>query len=362
MSHAPTGAITAAATTSLPEAINGSRNWDYRFSWIRDSSFAVRSLGELGFVGEADGFRKFVERTAAGSAEEIQVLFGVGGERRPIEYEIAELEGYRGSKPVRIGNNARKQVQLDIYGELLDLSWRWHMWGHSPDDDYWDFLVQIVDDAARFWKNTDQGIWEMRGTGRHFVQSKAMCWSALDRGIKLAQELGRSAPLEKWEKAREQVRQAIMEKGYDHGRGVFIQAFDHPQMDASLLLLPSVGFVAYQDERMLRTTDAIREDLEVDGLLLRYPRGNEGMAGEEGVFLTCTFWLVECLARQGKLTQAHEIFQRAISAGNDLHLFSEEYDPVNGEMLGNFPQALTHLSLITAALALAEEEKGKQTQ
>jgi GH15 family glucan-1,4-alpha-glucosidase len=356
LSNAPTGAIAAAATTSLPEAPGGPRNWDYRFSWVRDSAFTVRSLAELGFEGEADGFRRFIERSAAGSAEELQILFGLGGERRLQEYKISALQGYRGAKPVRVGNAAASQIQLDIYGELVDLAWRWYRRGYRPDDDYGEFLIELVNAAAEFWARPDQGIWEMRGKPRHFVQSKAMCWGALDRGIKMAEVLGPQVPLGRWKKAREEIRQALEEKGYDPGRGVFIQAFGERQMDAALLLLPITGFVAYTDERMVRTTNAVWEDLQEDGLLRRYAAGQDGMEGREGVFLACSFWLVECLARQGRLAEARKVFQRAVAAGNDLGLFAEEYDTQAGEMLGNFPQGLTHLSLIAATVALAEME------
>jgi GH15 family glucan-1,4-alpha-glucosidase len=352
LSHAPTGAIAAAATTSLPEQVGGSRNWDYRFSWIRDSYFTIRSLAELGYRKEADGFRRFVERTVAGSADEIQVLFGVGGERHLVEYELPSAEGYRNSRPVRIGNAAESQTQLDVYGELLGLAWIWQTQGQSPDDDYWEFLAHLVHRAARYWSEPDQGIWEMRGPPRHFVHSKAMCWSALDRGIRLAEELGRKAPLGDWKDARDRIRRAIEGQGYDRRRGVFMQAFGHPQMDASLLLLPHTGFVDYRDERMLRTTDAVQSELEKDGLLLRYASGSDGMEGSEGAFCCCSFWLAECLAYQGRLDRARDIFERVLGTANDLGIYSEEYDPKAGEMLGNFPQGLSHLSLIAAAVAI----------
>ncbi len=355
LSNAPSGAIAAAATTSLPETPGGSRNWDYRFSWVRDSSFTVRTLATLGYTNEADGFRRFMERSCAGSAEELQILFGVGGERRLHEYEIKELEGYRGASPVRVGNAAEQQVQLDVYGELLDLAWSWHQRGESPDDDYWEFLVELVDSATKQWRNPDQGIWEMRGKPRHFVLSKAMCWVAIERGMRLAQDLEREAPLDEWRKACEEIRSAIEEKGYDRDRGVFVQAFDASVMDASLLLLPIFGFIEASDERMVRTVAAIREDLEQDGLLLRYRK--DDLAGEEGVFLACSFWLAECLADQGRLEEARSVFQRAAATGNDLGLFSEEYDTRKGEMLGNFPQGLTHLSLIAATVKLGRVMK-----
>lgn len=362
LSNAPTGAIAAAATTSLPESPGGARNWDYRFSWIRDSAFTVRSLTELGYMREADGFRRFIERSSAGSADEIQILFGVGGERRLHEFELKHLAGYRGAQPVRIGNAAETQMQLDIFGELLDLAWTWHTTGRSPDDDYWEFLVELVNAAAELWKEPDRGMWEMRGDPRHFVLSKAMCWVALERGIRLAKDLGRKAPLERWQAALRDVRALIEDKGYDKEQGVFIQAFDRPVMDASLLLLPVFGFVDYRDERMVRTVEAIRRDLWQDGLVLRYASETDDLKGEEGVFLACSFWLVECLARQGRLSEAHQIFQRALSTGNDLGLFAEEYDTRRGEMLGNFPQGLTHLSLIAAAVVLSKMENERQKQ
>ena len=356
LSNAPTGAIVAAPTTSLPEAPGGSRNWDYRFSWIRDSSFTVRSLAQLNYVKEADGFRRFIERSAAGSAHQLQILYGIGGERRLHEYEIAELAGYRGAKPVRIGNAAESQIQLDAYGELLDLAWHWHCRGRSPDDDYWEFLVELVNKVCDCWQTADCGIWEFRGAPRHFVHSKVMCWAALNYGIKLAADLDRAACVEKWQKAREAVHRAVESKGYDVDRGIFIQAFGYPAMDAALLLLPMAGFIAYDDERMIRTTDAVREELSENGLLRRYSDGDDGMEGREGVFLACSFWLAECLARQGRLDEARQTFQRALAVGNDLGLFAEEFDPATDEMLGNFPQGLTHLSLITAAVALNEIE------
>jgi GH15 family glucan-1,4-alpha-glucosidase len=356
LTNAPTGAFSAAPTTSLPEAPGGPRNWDYRYSWLRDSAFSVRSMAELGFVKEADGFRRFVERAAAGSADQLQIMYGVGGERRLVEIEVKHMEGYRGSRPVRIGNAAERQTQLDVYGELLDLAYHWHSLGHSPDDDYWEFLVELVNKAASRWRSPDQGIWEMRGEPRHFVLSKAMCWVALDRGLKLLAELKRTAPESEWVKARDEVCSAVETKGYDKKRGVFVQAFDHPIMDASLLLLPMFGFVDYADERMLRTVDAVEKDLCEDGLIRRYAPGEEGMEGTEGTFLACSFWLAECLARQGKLERAHKVFRRAADTGNDLCLFSEEYDTEAEEMMGNFPQGLTHLSLISTAVAFAEAE------
>ena len=352
-----TGAIAAAATTSLPEAMGGDLNWDYRYSWVRDSAFSVRSLSDIGFRREADAFRAFVERSAAGSAEGLQVMYGLGGERRLTELTLDGLEGYRGAAPVRVGNAASKQLQLDVYGHLLQLAWRWHERGHSPDDDYWRFLLDVVDTAAANWREPDRGIWEIRGEPRHFVHSKAMCWSALDCGIRLAEQSLRQAPLGRWRRERDKIQQAIEREGYDRERGVFLQTFGGDQLDAALLLLPEIGYLAWDDERMIRTVDAIRDALEVDGLLLRYrvdPDRQGRREQPEGAFVACTFWLAECLARQGRLTEAQQVFDRAASCGNDLALFAEEYDPETGEMLGNFPQGLTHLAYIGAAVALTE--------
>jgi GH15 family glucan-1,4-alpha-glucosidase len=354
LSNAPTGAIAAAATTSLPESPGGGRNWDYRYSWIRDSCFAVRSLAELGYHREADGFRRFVERSAAGSAEEVQIVFGLAGQRRLYEYQLPNLEGYGGARPARIGNAAVKQLQLDVYGELLDLAWLWHQGGQSPDDDYWEFLCEVVELVCRMWKRPDKGIWEMRGPARHFVHSKVMCWVALDRGIRLAEDTSRPARLEQWRKSREEVREAVERRGYDAERGVYVQAFESRAMDASLLLLPVFGYLDFADERMLRTTDAIREELEEGGLLRRYGADGDGLEGREGTFVACSFWLAECLARQGRREEAEAMFERALATGNDLGLYAEEYDADGGQMLGNFPQGLTHLSLISAAIALSD--------
>lgn len=352
LTHAPTGAIAAAATTSLPEVAGGSRNWDYRFSWVRDSVLSARSLTELGFEGEADSFRRFIQRSSAGDAELLQIMYGVGGERRLTEEELDWAEGYRGAKPVRIGNAASSQLQLETYGELLNLAWRWHRRGHSPSDDLWRFLVELIDVACEKWDEPDCGIWEWRDNPKHFVQSKAACWSAIERGIQLADESMRRAPTRRWRKVQGEIERAIDRRGYDRKRGVFVQAFDAKAMDAAVLLLPQSGFVDYEDERMVRTADAIREDLDADGLLYRYSC-DDGLDGKEGAFLPCSFWLAECYARQGRGDEAREVFDRAVQTANDVGLFGEEYDPASGEILGNFPQGLTHLSHIAAAVALA---------
>jgi GH15 family glucan-1,4-alpha-glucosidase len=254
---------------------------------------------------------------------------------------------------VRIGNAAAHQQQHDVYGELLDLAWAWHRRGKTPGADDWRFLVELVDEAADRWSVPDRGIWELRGRPRHLVYSKVMCWVALDRGLRLATDLGFPAPVGRWEAARAAIRAAVERHGYDPARGVFTQAFDRPELDAALLLLPSTGFVAWDDPRMRRTVDAVRAELEVDGLLLRY-RAPDGLDGTEGTFVSCTFWLAEVLARQGRNADARAAFARASATANDLGLFAEEFDPATGTLLGNFPQALTHLSHITAAVALEQ--------
>ncbi len=355
MTFEPTGAIIAAPTTSLPEWPGGERNWDYRFSWVRDSVFTIRVLHTLGYVAEADRFHDFIQRSAAGSAEQLQIMYGVDGKRRLTESELHWLEGYRGSRPVRIGNAAAGQTQLDIYGELLEMAWQWHCHGHQTEPDYWDFLHDVVQTVCRRWQEADHGIWEVRGEPRHYVHSKGMCWAALNRGLQLAQANGFTAPVEHWTKARDAIRAAIEERGVDAGRGVFVQAFDSSELDAALLILPRIDFVTYDDPRMLRTVQAIRDTLEEDGLLLRY-RGPDGLPGPEGMFLPCTFWLVACLARQGAKDLARTYYERCLACSNELELFSEEYDMDTRQMLGNYPQGLTHVSQIMAWLALKDED------
>jgi len=357
LTYAPTGAIVAAPTTSLPEAIGAARNWDYRYAWVRDASFSARAFAELGAVREADAFRAFIMRSAAGHAEDLQVLYGVGGERRLPQQELNALEGYRGSRPVRVGNNAAYQSQLDAYGELVNLTWRWHGRGHSPSDDDWRFLVSLIEHATQSWRHPDRGIWEWPGDSDHFVHSKVLCWSALDRGIRLADECMRRAPTRRWKRARDELAEAIDRHGYDRKRGVYVQAFDRSELDAALLLLPTAEFIAWDDERMVRTVAAVQEELDAgDGLLYRYRR-DDGLGPREGAFLCCSFWLVECLARGGDVRQAREVFDKALANSNDLGLFSEEIDPESGELLGNFPQGLTHLAHISAATALAEADR-----
>jgi GH15 family glucan-1,4-alpha-glucosidase len=357
LSYDPTGAILGAPTTSLPEAQGGDRNWDYRYSWVRDSTFSAGSLAELGYQEEAEAFRRFIERSAAGHADDLQVVYGVGGERRLPELEIHHLEGYREAAPVRVGNAATGQRQLDGLGELVHLSWYWHRRGHDPDDDYWRFLLDLVDTAVECWREPDHSIWEWRGEPRHFVYSKVMCWAAVDRGLRLAEECMRKAPVAKWRKARREIKEAVEQQGYDRKRGVFVQSFGSEDLDAALLLLPTVDFVAWEDERMVRTVDAVRAELDEGGLIRRYS-SNDELKGREGAFVAGSFWLSECLARQGRIDEARDVFDRALASANHLGLFAEQYDPERSEMLGNFPQALSHYAHISAALALAERRAG----
>jgi GH15 family glucan-1,4-alpha-glucosidase len=352
LTYSPTGALVAAATASLPEAPGGVRNWDYRYAWIRDAAFAVRSLADIGHESEADRFRRFMERSAAGHAQDLRVAYGVGGERRLSVNEV-DLAGYGGARPVRIGNAAATQAQHDAPALLLDLSWRWHRRGHSPDDDHWRFLVDLVEHVVEAWREPDHGMWEWPGEPRHFVYSKAMCWTAVDRGLRLARECLRKAPERRWERARDEIRATVEAEGVDASSGAFVAALGESGADAALLLLPAMDFVAHDDPRMVATVDLVREALGWNGLIRRYD-DDDGLPGREGAFVACSFWLVECLVHQGRRDEARAAFDAALATANGLGLFTEEHDPERGESLGNYPQALTHFSHIAAALALRD--------
>ncbi|UGS38338.1 glycoside hydrolase family 15 protein [Capillimicrobium parvum] len=353
LTYEPTGAVLAAPTTSLPEVAGGRRNWDYRFSWIRDSSFAARTQAVIGCEEEGRRFGRFVLRSAAGHADEMQIVFGIGGERHLPEREL-DLAGYRGSRPVRVGNGAAGQLQLDALGELVTLTWAWHERGQECDADEWRFVRALVDLAARSWRKPDRGIWEWRAGPRHFVHSKAACWAALDCGMRLAEAVGSEIDTEPWRRERDAVRAAVLDRGWDAGRGTFRQAFDGDELDAAVLLLPVTGIVDWDDERMRSTADAVAEGLDDGGLIRRYDGDGDGLPGREGAFLACTFWLAEVYAHQGRLDRAREVYDRAAATASPLGLFSEEHDPHTGMALGNYPQALTHLAQIAAATALRE--------
>ena len=357
---ARTGAVIAAPTTSLPEQVGGPRNWDYRYSWVRDATLTLAALLAAGHPEVATGFKMFLERATAGNAAELQIMYGCYGERRLPEQELGHLGGWRDSKPVRIGNAAATQVQLDIYGELVDAAHLWFKAGSPVTDDGWRFLRGVVDEAANRWRQPDRGMWEIRGEPQHFVYSKAMCWTALDRGIHAAETLGLPAPLDRWRSERDAVRAAIETHGVDPDRGCFVQSFGGKELDASLLRLPMCGFVKGDDPRMVATVHAIERDLVVDGFVRRYrpQKTDDGLPGGEGVFLMASFWLVDVLTLQGRQADAEALFTRLLALGNDVGLFSEEYDPTVGELLGNFPQAFTHVALIGAAEQLARGRGG----
>jgi len=353
LTNGPTGSIVAAATTSLPEEIGGERNWDYRFSWLRDSALTLNALFATGYTDEAHAYMAWLKRTTAGRASELQIMYGVGGERLLPEVELDWLEGYRGSRPVRIGNGAAQQFQLDTFGELLDTAWLYRRHGGEIDEIFWDFLSRVGGVVLEKWREPDQGIWEIRGEPKHFVYSKVMAWVALDRLVKLAEEDGREGEVEAWRAAREEIRELIEAQGVDPETGAFVQSFGSSSLDASNLMIPIVGFVSHDDPRARATADRIADELSADGFVYRYVTdGVDGLSGEEATFAICSFWLVECLARAGEGERARELFERLLGFCNDVGLLAEEIDPHSGELIGNFPQAFSHLGLIQAAIAL----------
>jgi len=351
LTNAPTGAIVAAPTTSLPEVPGGVRNWDYRYCWLRDSAFTLYALQLLGYSSEARAFLDWLTRTTAGRADDLQVLYGIGGERLLPEVELDHLEGYRGSRPVRIGNAAARQFQLDVYGEVLDTAHLWRRAGGHIAPEVWSFLRECVRCIGERWRDPDEGIWEVRGGPRHFVHSKAMCWVGVDRAIKMAQALGESEPLDEWRGLRDEIHGDVLERGFDRELGTFVQAYGSRSLDASAMLLPLVGFIRADDPRMISTVAAIQERLTTDGLVHRY-LAEDGLPGEEGTFAICSFWLVDNLALQGKADEARALFERVCSLANDVGLLAEQIDPRTREQLGNFPQAFTHVALINGAFHL----------
>jgi GH15 family glucan-1,4-alpha-glucosidase len=353
LTNAPTGAIVAAATTSLPEEIGGERNWDYRFSWLRDSALTLNALFALGFDEEAHAYVAWLKRTTAGRASELQIMYGVGGERLLPEVELDWLEGYRGSRPVRIGNGAYSQFQLDVFGELLDTVWVYRRHGGEIDDVFWEFLGRVAGAVIDRWREPDQGIWEIRGEPRHFTYSKVMAWVALDRVVRIAELDGREGALDEWRANRDELRELIERDGVDPESGAFVQSFGDGKLDASNLMIPIVGFVPHTDPRARATFERIAAELSAEGFVYRYVTdGVDGLSGDEATFAICSFWLVECLARAGETERARELFERLLGFCNDVGLLAEEIDPHSGELIGNFPQAFSHLGLIQAAIAL----------
>src|ERR671936_2253337 len=354
LTNGPTGSIAAAATTSLPEEVGGERYWDYRFSWLRDSALTLNALFATGYTAEAHAYMAWLKRTTAGRARELQIMYGVGGERLLPEVELDWLEGYRGSRPVRIGNGAYSQFQLDVFGELLDTVWVYRRHGGEIDDTLWEFLGRIAGAVIDLWREPDQGIWEIRGEPRHFTYSKVMAWVALDRIVRIAELDGREGALEEWRANRDELRKLIEREGIDPETGAFLQSFgDGAKLDASNLMIPIVGFVGHNDPRARSTFERTISDLSADGFVYRYVTdGVDGLSGEEATFAICSFWLVECLARAGETERAREIFERLLEFCNDVGLLAEEIDPHSGELIGNFPQAFSHVGLIQAAIAL----------
>jgi GH15 family glucan-1,4-alpha-glucosidase len=362
LTYFPTGAICAAATTSLPETPGGIRNWDYRYAWVRDASFTLQALWVAACPDEADKFFDFMAGAAASQLRrgaDLQIMFGIGGERDLTERELPHLTGWRNSAPVRVGNGAWNQRQLDVYGELLDAASRLPDQLDRLGPVARRFLADLADTAAARWREQDQGIWEVRGAPRDFLYSKLMCWVALDRAITLAARLDAGARVEDWKRARDEIADVILTRGWSETAGAFTQSFDSDDLDASNLMMAIVGFLPADDPRMLATIDAIAERLtDRHGLVYRY-RAHDGLEGEEGTFLLCTFWLAHALALAGQVARARETFERAAAFVNDVGLLAEEVDAETGELLGNFPQAFSHVGLVNAAWAITQAESGR---
>jgi GH15 family glucan-1,4-alpha-glucosidase len=360
LSYQPSGAIVAAATTSLPEGVGGERNWDYRYSWVRDASFTMEALWVAACPDEAGDFFAFLTTAAAsavGPGQGLQIMFGVGGEHDLSERELPHLQGWRDSRPVRVGNGAWGQSQVDVYGELLGAALRLADQLEGIDADTRRFLVACADAAAASWTEKDQGIWEVRGEPRHFLYSKVMCWVALDRAISIADRIGAAERVPGWTRIREEIFTAVVREGWNEEVGAFTQSFGSKALDASNLMMAVVGFLPADDPRMVGTVDAIEAGLtDARGLVYRYrtSEGVDGLAGEEGTFLLCTFWLAQALAVSGQVERATAVFERAAAFANDVGLLAEEVDERSGELLGNFPQAFSHIGLVNAAWAISE--------
>ncbi len=354
LAHWETGGIVAAATTSLPEKLGGPRNWDYRYCWLRDATFTLYALIEVGFLDEAKAWHEWLLRAVAGGPDDLQIVYGVAGERRLEEYEIPWLPGYEGSAPVRIGNGAVKQLQLDVYGEVLDAFYVARRAGLSTSDATWALERALISHLEKIWREPDEGIWEVRGGRRHFTHSKVMAWVAFDRAVRSIEEFGLDGPLERWRDIRASIHREVCEHGYDAGQNAFVQSFGDATLDASLLLLPMVGFLPPDDSRVRGTVAAIERKLVRDGLVMRYDTGStvDGLPPGEGAFLACSFWLVDNYVLLGRYDEAGALFERLLALRNDVGLLAEEYDPHGRRQLGNFPQAFSHLALINAAHSL----------
>ena len=363
LTFAPTGGIVAAPTTSLPEAIGGVRNWDYRYCWLRDATFTLYALKTGGHTEESIAWRNWLLRAVAGDAAALQIMYGPAGERRLVELELPWLPGYEGSKPVRVGNAASNQLQLDVYGEVMDALLLAPRCGAEPDRASWALQLELMKGLERLWEEPDEGIWEVRGPRRHFTHSKVMAWVAFDRAIAMAERHHgpKDAPIDRWRALRARIHEQVCSKAFDPKRNTFTQYYGASHVDASLLMLPLVGFLPARDPRMLGTVRAIEEDLLRDGFLQRYPEDPslervDGLPAGEGVFLPCTFWLVDNYALQGREREAHDVFERLLAVRNDLGLLSEEYDVEGQRLLGNFPQAFSHVALVNTAKNLSHAD------
>ncbi|MBY0229436.1 MAG: glycoside hydrolase family 15 protein [Gemmataceae bacterium] len=351
LTYAPTGGIVAAATASLPERIGGVRNWDYRYCWVRDATFTLQALMENGYVGEARAWRDWLFRAVAGDPSQMSSMYGVDGRRRLPELELPWLPGYEGSKPVRVGNAAHRQFQLDVFGEAVDSFYQAACAGVEPHEDAERMRRVLADHLAEAWKEPDEGIWEVRGPRRHFVHSKVMAWVAFDRLARSVRRFGLEGPADEWRRQADEIHAEVCEKGFDARRNTFVQHYGAEALDASLLMIPLVGFLPAEDPRVAGTVDAVRRELAKDGFLARYPTrtGVDGLPPGEGAFLACSFWLADCLHLLGREEEARELFGRLLGLRNDVGLLAEQYDPSARRMLGNFPQAFSHVGLVNTA-------------
>jgi GH15 family glucan-1,4-alpha-glucosidase len=356
LTYRPTGGIVAAATTSLPEEMGGVRNWDYRYCWLRDSTLTLGALLQCGYLEEAEAWRDWLLRAVAGDPADLQIMYGLAGERRLPEFEVPWLSGFGGSRPVRVGNEAVKQLQLDVYGEVMDSLSLARRAGLSAKPHVWSLQKVLLDFLRSSWRQPDEGLWEVRGGRRDFVHSKVMVWVAADRAVRALETLpDLDGDLDGWRALRDEVHREVCEKGYDPGRNTFTQSYGSRALDASLLLIPRVGFLPPDDPRVVGTVDAVRAELDHGGFVRRYSAGDgtvDGLPGGEGTFLVCSFWLADALHMTGRTKEARDLFERLLEVANDVGLLAEEYDPVAGAQLGNFPQAFSHIGLVHTALTL----------